>query len=69
LRPQVGAGAELRDTPLPNKTLARRLDELEVGTDAKFKVVFEAIRQLMAPPEPKPKRSIGFVQDQEKKRS
>jgi len=30
-----------------------------------FKVVFDAIRELMTPPEPKPRRRIGFVPDQE----
>jgi hypothetical protein len=43
-----------------NKQLARRLDELEAKTDSRFRQVFEAIRQLMVPPEPK-KRPIGFV--------
>lgn len=28
--------------------------------DAQFKVVFDAIRELMAPPEPVRKRRIGF---------
>jgi len=48
-----------------NKELARRLDQLEAKTDAKFKVVFEAIRELMTPPEPK-RRPIGFVTPKEK---
>ena len=39
--------------------LARKLDALEKRYDAQFKAVFDAIRQLMAPPEPKRKR-IGF---------
>lgn len=39
--------------------LARKLDTLERKYDSQFKVVFEAIRQLMAPPT-KPKREIGF---------
>jgi hypothetical protein len=39
--------------------LARKLADLERKYDAQFKVVFDAIRQLMAPP-PKPRRSIGF---------
>jgi len=39
--------------------LARRLDELEKKYDAQFKLVFEAIRELMAPPE-SPKDRIGF---------
>ncbi|MEW5944651.1 MAG: ORF6N domain-containing protein [bacterium] len=42
-----------------HKELARRLNELEKKYDAQFKVVFEAIRQLMAPPAKDQKR-IGF---------
>ena len=48
-----------------DKELARRLDALEAKTDAKFTAVFEAIRQLMAPAEPR-KRPIGFVTSKEK---
>jgi hypothetical protein len=33
---------------------------LEKQYDAQFKVVFDAIRQLMTPPEPN-KRKIGFL--------
>jgi hypothetical protein len=44
--------------------LERKLTE----HDSKLKAVFEAIRQLMAPPRPGKKRPIGFVHDQEKKR-
>ena len=39
--------------------LARKLDELEKKYDSKFQIVFEAIRQLMIPPEKK-QRKIGF---------
>jgi len=39
--------------------LARKLDALEKKYDAQFRQVFEAIRQLMAPPEPK-RRPMGF---------
>ncbi|MEI6084092.1 MAG: ORF6N domain-containing protein [Verrucomicrobiota bacterium] len=39
--------------------LARKLAGLEKKYDAQFKVVFEAIRQLMTEPEPPPKQ-IGF---------
>ena len=42
-----------------NAELARKLDALENKYDEQFKVVFEAIRQIFAPPE-KPKRQIGF---------
>jgi hypothetical protein len=49
----------LREMIASHKDLARRLDELEQKYDGQFKIVFEAIRQLMAPPV-KPKRKIGF---------
>jgi hypothetical protein len=42
-----------------HQDLSRRLDDLEKKYDAQFKVVFEAIRQLMAPPG-KTKRKIDF---------
>ena len=42
-----------------NAALARKLEALEKKYDAQFKVVFDAIRQLMSPPEPK-RREIGF---------
>ena len=42
--------------------LARKLEALEKKYDAQFKVVFDAIRQLMMPPEPElPKKRIGFL--------
>jgi hypothetical protein len=53
------AFVRLRQILASNKELAKRLDELEKKYDAQFKVVFDAIRQLMAPPEPK-RRPIGF---------
>lgn len=39
--------------------LARKLDALEKKYDGQCQVVFDATRQLMAPPEPK-RRPIGF---------
>jgi len=45
--------------------LARKLDSLEKKYDAQFKVVFDAIRQLMTPPEPK-RRHIGFLREEER---
>ncbi|MBI4566492.1 MAG: ORF6N domain-containing protein [Planctomycetes bacterium] len=39
--------------------LARRLDELERKYDGQFRMVFDAIRELMEPPEESPSR-IGF---------
>lgn len=50
---------QLRRMLANNKALAQRLDELERKYDAQFKVVFDALRKLIAPPDP-PKRPIGF---------
>lgn len=53
------AFVRLRQILSTNKDLARRLDELEGKYDSQFRAVFEAIRQLMAPPDSK-RRQIGF---------
>lgn len=50
----------LRRLLASNAQLAAKLDALEKKYDAQFKVVFDAIRQLMTPPEPN-KRKIGFL--------
>jgi hypothetical protein len=51
----------LRQMLASNAELARKLATLERKYDAQFKVVFDAIRELMTPSEPKKKRSIGFA--------
>jgi hypothetical protein len=53
------AFVRLRRLLASNEELARKLAELERKYDAQFKIVFDAIRQIMAPPE-KARRSIGF---------
>jgi len=65
----VRAFVELREALATNKGLAKRLDELESRLERKLAThdqaiagILEAIRQLMAPPEPTKKRRIGFVQ-------
>ncbi|MEJ0090493.1 MAG: ORF6N domain-containing protein [Limisphaerales bacterium] len=55
----VRAFVKLRQMLASNADLARKLAALEQKYDAQFKVVFDAIRQLMSPPA-KPKREIGF---------
>ena len=50
---------KLRELLATHRDLSRRLDGLERKYDAQFKVVFDAIRELMAPPAP-PRRRIGF---------
>ncbi|MDE2180212.1 MAG: ORF6N domain-containing protein [candidate division NC10 bacterium] len=54
------AFVRLRQMLASHAVLARKLDALEKKYDTQFKAVFDAIRELMAPPEPKKKRSIGF---------
>lgn len=68
------AFVRLRGLVATNKELARKLEELEARIEKRLTThdqaiagILEAIRQLMAPPEPK-KRPIGFVVTEEKKR-
>ena len=67
----VRAFVQLRDTLLAHKELAKRLDQLETRIERKFSShdqaiagILDAIRQLMAPPEPRKKRPIGFVHNE-----
>jgi len=53
------AFVQLRKMLASNEELARKLKQMEKKYDEQFKIVFEAIRQLMAPPE-KPRKKIGF---------
>ena len=55
------AFVRLRQMLASNAGLARKLAALEKKYDAQFRVVFDAIRELMTPPEPKKKRPIGFA--------
>lgn len=54
------AFVRLREMLSSNVELSRRLDTLERKYDAQFRGVFEAIRQLMAPPVTPKKGRIGF---------
>ena len=53
------AFVKLRQMLVSNSELSRRLDDLESKYDRQFKVVFDAIRQLMSPP-PSDRKQIGF---------
>ncbi|MBU0519668.1 ORF6N domain-containing protein [bacterium] len=53
------AFVKLRELLATHKDLARKLEEMERNYDAQFKVVFDAIRELMTPLEPSQKK-IGF---------
>jgi len=59
------AFVRLRRILASHAALARKLDALEKKYDAQFKGVFDAIRELMKPPESK-KRPIGFLVEEPK---
>jgi len=50
---------QLRKMLESHKELARKLEDLESQYDKQFRIVFDALRELMTPPEPK-KNPIGF---------
>lgn len=58
------AFVQMRRVLVEHKELAAKLDALERKYDQQFQVVFEAIRQLMAPPPMDNKRQIGFIRDE-----
>jgi len=53
------AFVRIRQMLASHEDLARKLDALARKYDAQFKVVFDAIRRLMAPPE-RSRRRIGL---------
>ena len=53
------AFVKLRQILASNTDLSRRMDDLESKYDRQFKVVFDAIRQLMSPVVPA-RKQIGF---------
>ncbi|OGQ04707.1 MAG: DNA-binding protein [Deltaproteobacteria bacterium RIFCSPLOWO2_01_44_7] len=57
------AFVRLREILGTHKDLARKLEQLEKKYDHQFKIVFDAIRELMTPPPVPLKRKIGFGSD------
>jgi len=57
---------KLRQLMASNAELSRKIEELEKKYDGQFAVVFDAIRQLVAPTAP-PKRKIGYTADHQAK--
>jgi len=58
------AFVRLREMVAANAALARKLDELERRVsrhDSSIASIVQAIRDLAVPPDPKPKRRIGFI--------
>jgi hypothetical protein len=58
----VRAFLRLRGLALSVEQLALKVASLENRYDDQFKIVFDAIRQLLAPPDP-PRKKIGFHAD------
>ena len=56
------AFVKLREILAAHRDLAKKLDKLETKYDRRFKVVFDALRQLMTKPE-SPRRGIGCLAD------
>ena len=59
------AFVRLRQILAGNKEMEQKLNKLEQKYDEQFKIVFDAIRQLMVPPDQKQKRPIGFIWNEE----
>jgi hypothetical protein len=62
----VRAFVRLREMVAANKESAKKLDELERRVshhDEAITNIVKAIRELATPPEPSPRRRIGFVSD------
>lgn len=53
---------KLREMLLTHKDLRQKIEEIEEKYDYQFKVVFEAIKQLLEPPQ-KSKKKIGFLRE------
>jgi hypothetical protein len=62
-----GLAAKLEELEQKTEALALRHDTLAANTRAQLRQVFDAIRELMGPPEPR-RRPIGFITPEEKKR-
>lgn len=58
----VRAFVQVRRFALTNRELARKIAELEARYDGQFEQVFQALRALLAPPEPHHGRRMGFQQ-------
>jgi hypothetical protein len=58
------AFVRLRRLLVSHADLARKLEELEKKYDAQFRVVFDAIRELMSPTVVPNERRIGFDRDE-----
>lgn len=59
------AFVKMREAMIAHKDLSRRLNDMERKYDKQFRVIFDALRELMEPPPVPSKKPIGFVRDKE----
>jgi hypothetical protein len=57
---------KLREMLMTHKDLKQKIEEMEKKYDYQFKIVFDAIKQLLRTPE-NPKKRIGFLVDEKEK--
>ena len=50
----------MRQMVIGYEELLKRIEELEISTDAQFSEVYHALTQLLSKPEPKPRKPIGY---------
>ena len=50
----------MRQMVIGYEELLKRIEELEISTDAHFSEVYQALTQLLSKPEPKPRKPIGY---------
>jgi hypothetical protein len=55
---------KIREMITTHKELKQKIEEMEKKYDYQVKVVFDAIKQLIEPPQ-KPRRRIGFLRNRE----
>ena len=60
---------KLRRLLSSNEQLAKKLEHLEKKYDAQFRIVFDAIRQLMEPPPESKRKRIGYLTEAEKNKT
>ncbi|MCL4458007.1 MAG: hypothetical protein M1147_03290 [Nitrospirae bacterium] len=57
---------KIREMLATHKDLQKKIEDMEKKYDRQFKVVFDTIKQLLAPPETPKKRPIGFRREKER---
>jgi len=54
------AFVKLRELMATHENLKKKIEEMEKKYNYQFKIVFDAIKQLLEPPKQEPKKQVGF---------